>query len=147
MSSPEGATACIHADVRRPEVVLERAAEPLDFGRPAALSFVALMHFLPGEQDPYGITRTLVDAQPSGSCPVLSHGTADQHPELRRETESAYEKGAITLRTRTREEVGPLFEGLELVEPGLVTAPEWYRDEPAPVYELSGFHAGVARVA
>lgn len=47
---------------------------------------------------------------------------------------------------RTREEVEPFFEGLELVEPGLVTAPEWYREEPAPVYGRSGFYVGVARV-
>lgn len=46
---------------------------------------------------------------------------------------------------RTRAEVEPFFEGLELVGPGLVTAPEWYREEP-PVYERSGFHVGVARV-
>lgn len=83
---------------------------------------------------------------PSGSYLVLSHGAADQHPELKQETESAYKRGAISLRMRTRAEVAPFFEGLELVEPGLVTAPEWYREEPAPVYERSGFRVGVARV-
>lgn len=87
------------------------------------------MHFLPDDQDPYGITRTLVDALPPGSFLVLSHGTADQHPELRQETETAYKKGAIALRMRTRVEVERFFDGLELVEPGLVPATEWYRQE------------------
>ncbi|MEU0130053.1 SAM-dependent methyltransferase [Streptomyces sp. NPDC006289] len=146
VSRPEGATDYIHADVREPEAILERAAEFLDFGRPVALSLIALLHFLPDEQDPYGITRTLVAALPPGSYLVLSHGTADQHPELRQETESAYRKGSIALRMRTRAEVEPFFEGLELVEPGLVTAPEWYREESAPAYERSGFYVGVARV-
>lgn len=146
ISSPEGATDYLHADVRDPRTILEHARELLDFDRPIALSLIALMHFLPDHLDPYGITRTLVEALPSGSCLVLSHGTADQHPELRQETEAAYEKGAIALRMRTRAEVEPFFEGLDLVEPGLVTATEWYREGPAPVYERSGFYAGVARV-
>ncbi|MEU9358610.1 SAM-dependent methyltransferase [Streptomyces sp. NPDC048301] len=146
VSSPEGATDYIHADVRQPETILERAAGVIDFTRPVALSLIALMHFLPDDQDPYGLTRRLVGALPAGSYLVLSHGTADQHPELRQETESAYRKGAISLRMRTREEVEPFFAGLELVEPGLVTAPEWHQAEPAPVYERSGFYVGVARV-
>ncbi|MEE1739046.1 SAM-dependent methyltransferase [Streptomyces sp. BE147] len=146
ISSPQGATDYIHADVRKPEAILEHARELLDFDRPVALSLIALMHFLPDDQDPYGITRTLVEALPRGSFLVLSHGTADQHPELRQETESAYRKGAIALRMRTRAEVEPLFEGLDLVAPGLVTATEWYRREPAPENERSGFYVGVARV-
>ncbi|MCX4964129.1 SAM-dependent methyltransferase [Streptomyces sp. NBC_00654] len=146
ISSPEGATDYIHADVRKPEAILEHARELLDFDRPVALSLIALMHFLPDDQDPYGITRTLVDALPRGSFLVLSHGTADQHPELRQETESAYRKGAIALRMRTRAEVEPFFEGLDLVAPGLVTATEWYQREPAPENERSGFYVGVARV-
>ncbi|WP_406409072.1 SAM-dependent methyltransferase [Streptomyces sp. NBC_01643] len=146
VSSPEGATDYIHADVRKPELILERARELLDFDRPIALSLIALMHFLPDDQDPYGITQTLVDALPSGSYLVLSHGTADQHPELRAETEAAYKKGAIALRMRTRSEVEPFFDGLDLIAPGLVPATEWYQEEPAPENERSGFYVGVARV-
>ncbi|WP_326698060.1 SAM-dependent methyltransferase [Streptomyces sp. NBC_01754] len=147
VSSPEGVTDYIHADVREPGAIVERAAGTLDFSRPIALSLIALMHFLPDDQDPYGITRALVGALPPGSYLVLSHGTADQHPELRRETESAYQKGAIALRMRTRAEVEPFFEGLDLVDPGLVTAPEWYqKGQTVPVYQRSGFYVGVARV-
>lgn len=87
-----------------------------------------------------------MDTLPRGSYLLLSHGTADQHPELKQETESAYKKGAIPLRMRTRSEVEPFFCGLELVKPGLVFATEWYQEEPAPVRERSGFYAGVARI-
>ena len=93
VSHPEGATDYIHADVRQPEAILEHAGDGPRLRQPVALSLIALMHFLPDEQDPYGITRTLVDALPSGSYLVLSHGTADQHPELRQESEYAYKKG------------------------------------------------------
>ncbi|WP_086779467.1 SAM-dependent methyltransferase [Streptomyces griseus] len=146
VSSPEGATDYLHADVREPEAILELARKVLDFDRPIALSLIALMHFLRDEDDPYGITRTLVGALAPGSFLVLSHGTADQHPELREETEKAYRKGAIALRMRTRAEVEPFFEGLELVAPGLVPAAEWYQEQPAPAQERSGFYVGVARV-
>ncbi|MFE6982711.1 SAM-dependent methyltransferase [Streptomyces griseus] len=146
VSSPEGATDYLHADVREPEAILGQARKVLDFDRPIALSLIALMHFLRDEEDPYGITRTLVGALAPGSFLVLSHGTADQHPELREETEKAYRKGAIALRMRTRAEVEPFFDGLELVAPGLVPAAEWYQEQPAPAQERSGFYVGVARV-
>ncbi|MFC8221021.1 SAM-dependent methyltransferase [Streptomyces sp. NPDC057362] len=145
-STPEGVTDFLHADVRQPATILERAREVLDFDRPIALSLIALLHFLPDEEAPYRVASTLVDSLPSGSYLLLSHGTADQHPELRQETESAYKKGAIPLRMRTRSEVEPFFSGLELVEPGLVFATEWYQEEPAPVRERSGFYVGVARI-
>lgn len=146
ISSPEGATDYVDADVREPELILERARALLDFRRPVALSLIALMHFLPDDQDPYGITRTLVEALPPGSWLILSHGTADQHPELAEATRNAYRDGAIPLRMRTRAEVEPFFDGLDLVEPGLVPAVEWYREGPAPEPGRSGFYVGVARV-
>ncbi|MFE5257729.1 SAM-dependent methyltransferase [Streptomyces coelicoflavus] len=144
-STPEGVTDFLHADVRQPATILERAREVLDFGRPIALSLIALLHFLPDDEDPYGLLHTLVEALPSGSHLLLSHGTADQHPELKQETEAAYKKGAIPLRMRTRGEVEPFFAGLELLAPGLVFATEWYQEEPAPARERSGFYVGVAR--
>jgi hypothetical protein len=146
ISTPEGATDYIEADVRTPEAILDHARTFLDFERPIALSMIALMHFITDEEDPYALARTLVDALPSGSYLVLSHGTTDEHPHLAQSVKNTYRKGAIPLRMRTRAEVEPFFEGLELVEPGLVTATNWYRTGPAPKDELSGFYVGVARV-
>ncbi|MFD4710679.1 SAM-dependent methyltransferase [Streptomyces sp. NPDC056637] len=146
VSTPEGATDYIEADVRQPEVILDHARTFLDFSRPLALSMLALMHFITDEEDPYGLARTLVDALPSGSYLVFSHGTTDEHPHLAKTVKNTYRQGEIPLRMRTRAEVEPFFEGLELVEPGLVTATKWYKDTPAPEDELSGFYVGVARV-
>ncbi|GGJ59180.1 SAM-dependent methyltransferase [Streptomyces brasiliensis] len=145
-STPEGVTDFLQADVRQPAAILERAGEKLDFERPVALSLLALLHFLPDDEDPYGVVRTLVEALPSGSFLVLSHGTVDQHPEWNGKIEAAYQEGAIPLRLRSRREVEPFFDGLELVAPGLVFATEWYQDDPVPTPERSGFHVGVARV-
>ncbi|MFG2887038.1 SAM-dependent methyltransferase [Streptomyces sp. NPDC048297] len=146
VSTPEGSTDYIEADVREPAAILDHARTFLDFTRPMALSMNALMHFITDDQDPYGITRTLVDALPSGSYFMFSHGTTDEHPHLVKSVTTTYRKGEIPLRMRTRAEIEPFFEGLELVAPGLVTATRWYKDSPAPAQELSGFYVGVARV-
>ncbi|MEV0122176.1 SAM-dependent methyltransferase [Streptomyces sp. NPDC050703] len=146
VSSPEGATDYIEADVRRPAAILDHARTFLDFTRPVALSMIALMHFVTDEEHPYGLTRTLVDALPSGSHLMFSHGTTDEHPHLVTSVTKTYREGEIPLRMRTRAEVEPFFDGLELLPPGLVTATRWYKDTPAPAEEPSGFYVGVARV-
>ncbi|WP_329116606.1 SAM-dependent methyltransferase [Streptomyces sp. NBC_01465] len=146
VSTPEGGTDYIEADVRQPGLILDHARTFLDFTRPIALSMIALMHFIGDDEDPYGLARTLVDALPSGSYFVLSHGTTDEHPHLVQSVKATYKKGEIPLRMRTRAEVEPFFAGLDLVAPGLVTATKWYQQEPAPAEELSGFYVGVARV-
>ncbi|MFE9811966.1 SAM-dependent methyltransferase [Streptomyces sp. NPDC005548] len=146
ISSPEGATDYIEADVRRPGAILDHARTFLDFSRPVALSMNALMHFITDEEEPYRLTRTLIDALPSGSYFMFSHGTTDEHPHLVQSVTSTYRKGEISLRMRTRAEVEPFFDGLELVEPGIVTATHWFKGTPPPEAELSGFYVGVARV-
>ncbi|MGW2056708.1 SAM-dependent methyltransferase [Streptomyces sp. NPDC001840] len=147
ISTREGATDYIQADVRRPDEILDHARQILDFTRPVALSLIALMHFIPDEDDPYGITRTLVEALPAGSLFLFSHGTTDFQPDkLVGHVNDTYGKGGISLRMRSRAEVERFFEGLEMVEPGLVTAPNWYKDTPAPEDALSSFYVGVARV-
>ncbi|WP_338693225.1 SAM-dependent methyltransferase [Streptomyces sp. Q6] len=146
VSTPEGTTDYIQADVREPGTIIEHARTVLDFDRPLALSLIALMHFLPEEQKPYEIVAELVSALPSGSHLVLSHASSDIFPELSDQVTAEYAKGGIKLGFRSRDEVARFFDGLDLVEPGLVTATEWYRDEPAPEPEPSGIYGAVARV-
>ncbi|MGW7267738.1 SAM-dependent methyltransferase [Streptomyces sp. NPDC054842] len=146
ISHREGATDYIQADVREPAAILERARAVLDFDRPIALSLIALMHFIPDEQDAHGIVRNLVSTLPSGSHLVLSHAASDIYPELAEQVTAEYAKAGIQLGFRSRAQVGRFFDGLELVEPGLVTAPEWFRTAPAPEPEGSAIYAGVARI-
>jgi hypothetical protein len=149
-SAPEGATDYIQADVRNPGRIIEAAGRIIDFGKPVALSVIALLHFVPDEDDAYGIVRRLVDALAPGSYLVLAHVTGDFDPENAEKVVALYRKrSGTTLRPRTREEVARFFQGMELVAPGLELAPQWHpelsRDEsaagdtPVPVY------VGVAR--
>ncbi|MFF1698757.1 SAM-dependent methyltransferase [Streptomyces sp. NPDC058257] len=146
VSRPEGMTDYIQADVREPREILDHARTLLDFERPIALSLIALMHFLPDDQDPYGIVGTLVDALPSGSHLVLSHASSDVFPELSAQVTAEYAKGGIELGFRTRAEFGRFFDGLDLVEPGLVTATEWFKDTARPDTADGGIYAAVARI-
>lgn len=147
VSTPEGATDYLEADVREPEKILEHAGSVLDFERPVALSLIALMHFVPDEDDPYGITRTLLDALAPGSCLVLSHFTKDFLSDEQDKTDE-YRSSGIALRPRTRSEVARFFDGLDLVGPGLVTAPRWNPGAAVPETRdaIDSFHVGVARV-
>ncbi|MFD3922305.1 SAM-dependent methyltransferase [Streptomyces sp. NPDC058595] len=146
VSTPQGSTDYIQADVRKPQDILRHARATLDFDRPIALSLIALMHFVPDDQAPYDIVSSLVDVLPSGSYLVLSHAASDIVPELSDKVVAEYAKGGIRLGFRTHAGVGRFFDGLELVDPGLVTAPAWFKDTDAPAEEMSGIYAGVARV-
>ncbi|MFE2531469.1 SAM-dependent methyltransferase [Streptomyces sp. NPDC059371] len=148
VSRPEGVTDYIQADVRRPDEIVQHARHVLDFSRPIALSLIALMHFIPDEQDAHSIVRNLVDTLPSGSYLVLSHASSDVFPELSAQVTAEYAKGGIQLGFRTRAEVERFFEGLDLVSPGLVTATQWAQSGkiPAPAPEDSGIYTAVARV-
>ncbi|MET9900512.1 SAM-dependent methyltransferase [Streptomyces sp. NPDC006446] len=146
VSRSEGVTNYIQADVRRPQDIVQHARRILDFTRPIALSLIALMHFVPDEQDAHGIVRNLVETLPTGSYLVLSHAASDLYPELAAQVTAEYAKGGIRLGFRTRAEVRRFFDGLDLVTPGLVTATEWFTSAEAPAPEGSGIYAGVARV-
>ncbi|MFJ4525542.1 SAM-dependent methyltransferase [Streptomyces sp. NPDC088810] len=146
VSSSEGLTDYIQADVRQPESIVRHARRVLDFDRPIALSLIALMHFVTDEQDAHGIVRNLVATLPPGSYLVLSHAASDLYPELAAQVTAEYAKGGIQLGFRSRAEVARFFDGLDLVPPGLVTATEWGTPAPGTEPEGSGIYAGVARV-
>lgn len=146
VSTREGKTDYVEADVRCPNVILEHARRSLDFGRPVAVSLVALLHFIGDEDDPYGVVRTFVDALAPGSFLVLSHGTFDFEPDGAKTIAAPYESGGITICPRTKAEVERFFDGLDLVKPGLVIAPKWRKDKLRPSQARSVVYAGVAAV-
>ncbi|MEU9185595.1 SAM-dependent methyltransferase [Streptomyces sp. NPDC048484] len=146
ISHAEGVTDYIEADVRQPAGIVEHARRVLDFDRPIALSLIALMHFIPDEQDAHAVVRDLVATLPPGSYLVLSHAASDVYPELAEQVTAEYAKGGIQLGFRTRAEVERFFDGLDLVPPGLVTATEWDTSDETQPAEGSGIYVGVARI-
>jgi SAM-dependent methyltransferase len=137
----------IEADLRRPEEVLElaRSAGGLDFSQPVVVLMVAILHFIPGHDDPAQILKTFIAAMAPGSHLVLSHATHDAQPEEAGRATAIYRNASSPLITRTREEIAALFAGLPLVDPGLVYTVQWRPSHPPPdPPEAAGLYAGVA---
>ncbi|WP_254910231.1 SAM-dependent methyltransferase [Micromonospora sp. NBS 11-29] len=151
-SSPEGATAYLDADLRDPERILDHPElrRTLDLSEPVALMLVAVLHFVPDDDDPYAIVARLLAALPAGSYLVASHATHDHLPaHLTAEAKAAARGGPHGLiNLRGRDEFARFFDGLALVEPGICSVAEWRAaDEPGPrpsVADVS-MYGGVAR--
>jgi O-methyltransferase involved in polyketide biosynthesis len=133
-SSPEGKTDYIEADLRETDTILSAAARTLDFSKPVAILLLAVLHFIPDEDDPYAIVRKLMDAVPSGSFLVIVHAPSDRSPEEMAEQTRRYnESGAELMRPRSQEEILRFFTGLELIGPGVAPLSEWLpRGQAAP---------------
>ena len=142
-------TAYVDADVRDTGKVLAEAARLLDFSQPVAVMLISVLHLIPDEDDPYAIVTHLLDAVPSGSWLALSHPARDVHPQQVTEAASRFNQLARAKATlRTRAEILRFFDGLELLEPGLVQVHQWRPGLAAPGHnqEAAGY-CGLARKA
>jgi S-adenosyl methyltransferase len=135
--SPDGATDYLDGDLRKPAVILEQAADTLDLTKPVAVIVVGVLHVIPDAGKPYASVAALVDAVPSGSYLALSHltndidtGGADMAVVTTRLDESMRTTNPPALRTRAQ--VTRFFDGLEIIEPGVVPAAEWRSDGETP---------------
>ena len=145
-SEPGGATAYLDQDLRNVTEIIRAAAGPLDFTEPVAVMLIGILHCIPDEDDPAGVIRQLMDAVPSGSYLAISHPATDiNSPGVGRLASRLNEQMPLKLRFRARAEVARFFDGLELVEPGLVRAPEWRPDSDADLDNPAAVWAGVAR--
>jgi hypothetical protein len=138
-------------DVREPELILNDpiVRNLLEPGQPVALILAFVLHFVLDDQHALRVVRTLRDALPTGSYLVLSHGTVEQMPpEILDKLVRLYSQTTQPVRIRSRAEIEKLFEGLELVEPGLVYVPLWRPEDSGDLLldrpEESSGYAGVA---
>jgi hypothetical protein len=131
VGNPAGVTSYVEADVREPESILTapEVLSTLDLTQPTALLLIAVMHFVPDDEQAYRVVRTLVDALPSGSYLALTSATDDFDPETGARVREQYKASGVQLRTRTLAEATRFFDGLELVDPGVVQVHKW---RPAP---------------
>jgi len=123
----DGDTVAVEGDLRRPAEIFKDPAvtEAIDFSQPVAILLVAIMHFIDETDDPGQIMRTLREAMAPGSYLVLSHGTNEARPDAVRRGTEVYRNATAPLVLRDRARIRALFEGLELMDPGLVWLPEW----------------------
>jgi trans-aconitate methyltransferase len=140
-SAPEGQTAYLDADANDLDTILARAARTLDFSQPVAITLLAILQVI---QDPYKLTSRLVDAVPPGSYLVISIPASDIQPEAQAEvTRLTRDVPGITITFRSHAEVSRFFDGMELLEPGVVPLNYWRPGPsgPDPARELPSYAA------
>lgn len=132
-STPEGKTAYIDADLRDPDAILNapQFVGTLDLSEPVALSLIAILQFITDEDEARGVIRRLLDPLPPGSVLALSTVTADSAPQEVADGIAAYEARGIPERVRTRTDVERFFDGMELIDPGVVLVNHWHPDDVA----------------
>ncbi|WP_143832918.1 MULTISPECIES: SAM-dependent methyltransferase [Nocardiopsis] len=131
--APEGATDYVHADLRDPAAILAEAARTLDLGRPVAVTLFGVLPFVGEDTEARAILDHLMGALPPGSFLAIVHSTSAVTGEAMVEAVRRWnEAGSAVYHLRTPERLTALFDGLELVEPGVVSCPLW-RPEPAQV--------------
>lgn len=149
--SAEGTTEFLLADVTAPESIYGSAEiEVLDLSRPVALCLLGILQFLPDDTDTAALVRSLVDPLPSGSYLALSTLTHEFDPEMWSELRGIYRQGGMALRTYTKDEVTGFFDGLDLVDPGVVVSNRWRPElRPSETHKASpasvSMFAGIAR--
>jgi S-adenosyl methyltransferase len=128
-----GPTAYVHGTMRAPKQFWEEATKTLDADRPVAILIPTTLCLVPDDADPHAITRWLVDAAVPGSHLMVAHPTGDMPAEGRRKPSERLNdamSGRYTL--RTPDEVARFFDGLDLVDPGLVPIDHWRRSTGDP---------------
>jgi hypothetical protein len=125
-------TSVVRADMRDTEEVLARAGELLDLTKPVALMFVASLHHAEDEDDPADIVARYLAALGPGSYLVLSHCTDEfEYEKIHQAASEAKERGAIFV-PRGKDDIARMFNGRELLDPGLVLVSYWRPDGGQP---------------
>ncbi len=141
-------TTTVLADLRAPEMILGQpeVRRLLDFTQPVALLLVAVLHFVRDEEDPAGLVARLREALAPGSYVGISHATADFHPQAAAKITDVYQQASAPLVLRSRNQIARLFDGFDLLAPGLVQPAAWRPDGERPAGPGSGgFYGGVGR--
>jgi len=146
-SSPEGVTAYLDADLRDTDQILEQAADTLDFTEPVAIMLLAILHYIPDLGEAQRIVARLIRAVPPGSYLTISHAASDISPEemaemIRRMNEHLAEGNHVG---RTREVVAQFFDGLDVLEPGVVKITQWRPESLVEAEGPTSLWGGVAR--
>ena len=141
----------IQADLRSPEAILyaTETKRLIDFAEPLGLLMVGVVQFLPEVEELYALSAVYRDVLARGSHFALSAFTRDNAPSEMAGAVDVCKASQNPIYPRTRAEVLRMFEGYELVEPGIVMTPEWRPERPEDVgdnAERSNMYAGVGYI-
>jgi hypothetical protein len=137
----------VDADAAYPDYILIQAQNYLDFTRPVAVSFIAVLHFL-GDKEANATVARIAAALVPGSYLTVTNGTGDFTPNAAEQGVRIYQEHGVQAYPRTRAEFARFFEGFEILEPGIVGPHRWHpvvQDLPEGMDEKVSMWAGVGR--
>jgi hypothetical protein len=126
-SSPEGATDYIDADMHDPASILREATKTLDFGRPVALIMMGILGHIEDDAEAKSIIDAFLAQMPSGSY-LATYDGSDTSPAVTEAVRIWNISANPKYHLRSPERIAALFDGLELVEPGVVSVTRWKPD-------------------
>jgi SAM-dependent methyltransferase len=150
LKSNANATA-LQGDLRHPETILQHpdVQSMLDFDKPVAVLLLAILLFVTEDEEAKRAVRVLRDALAPGSYVAVTHPTDDHLPQEQVEqAKSLYARNGNPVNIRSFVQIKNFFDGLELVEPGLVYVARWRPEGPDDLFEQpesSGYYGGVGR--
>jgi S-adenosyl methyltransferase len=152
-SSPLGAVSYVDADLRDVAAVLAGGAGILDYGKPVALIMLGILGYVADHGAARSITSQLMNALPAGSYLAIADGVSTS-AEITSAQQRYNERGNAPYYLRRPDELASFFDGMDLIEPGVVPCPQWKPDRISAdpktakgcgVSEEIADHCGVAR--
>jgi hypothetical protein len=151
----DGATV-IQGDVRRPDAIFSHpeTRRLIDLSAPVGLLLIAVLHFVPDDDDPWGLVERYMSTLASGSCLALSHSAVGDQVdgEVLDAGTKVYSSTATPWTDRSKTEIERFFTGLEVVppypgaQPGVAFIGMWGADDPGQA-DSEGSRLGYAAVA
>jgi len=126
--SPVAAITVIHGDIRSPGQIFARQElwNAIDFSQPVGVLFVAVLHFIPDEDDPHDSVGAFCAQMAPGSFLAVSHITSDgTAPDVMATIRDAYRTASAPAVFRSRAEIESFFTGLQVIHPGIVEVSAW----------------------
>ncbi|TDE30932.1 SAM-dependent methyltransferase [Actinomadura sp. 6K520] len=133
-SSAEGATDYIDADMHDPDKIFAAAAGTLDFGEPVGVMMLGVINHIGDDAEAKALIDRIMGGVAAGSHLAISVNTNVVKPENMDRAAAAYNEafGNPPIHLYTPERIAALFDGLHLVDPGVVSVTRW-RPPLAPV--------------
>ena len=135
--TPDGVTEFVAGDLTDIDAILHHKSirDVLDVDQPIAVLLLAVLHFIVDDHQAHTAVDRIKAHLTPGSYLALTHVTYDPlEPE-----KAPYHTGLAAsmkhgpFKARTRPEVAAFLDGLQIVEPGLVSTVEWHpQRSPAP---------------
>ena len=126
--SAPGATTYIDADLHDTARILDLAGRSIAFDQPVALMLMNILGHVPEFAEARRIVGELVSALAPGSYLVVADGTTDGGP-FDAAIDMWNKAGSLPYILRTPEQIAQYFDGLEVLEPGVVPCSLWRPEE------------------